>query len=202
MDLTRDLILFYCSGTKCRDGTAVLRLPPRAIAESLTSEAKIRLEKGRNLARQVPGTVFDDAAPEVAAVSLYAGRLYEDRGFLKAIELAISQGVHCLIVSGGYGLVRAEEPIRWYDADMAMTARVWRPRLGGILKECVEGNQIKRVFAAISGKYAKVLKGNWTGGAAYLRHVPTSDYGRDYGRDLVSLIEASLDPGPRWKRVS
>jgi hypothetical protein len=66
-----------------------------------------------------------------------------------------------LIVSGGYGLLRAEEPIHDYNAQMATTLPIWRSRIPTILRDYVRRNGIARTFGMFSQKYAEAVPATW-----------------------------------------
>src|SRR5207249_3704970 len=89
----------------------------------------------------------------------YSGSLYAvSRPALSC--LVADRNYDILILSGGYGVVRADEPISWYDR--RLTTADWPNRL---LQRCIEAyanrRQIRRVRALVSRStsYAKVILG-------------------------------------------
>lgn len=76
--------------------------------------------------------------------------MYLVEGFRDEIQHAIERGMHVLVESGGYGLIRAEEPIHKYEASMNRTAPIWRRVLPAVLDDYVR-NQIDEVFMQDQG---------------------------------------------------
>jgi hypothetical protein len=87
----------------------------------------------------------------------YSGWLYQSAG--SKIQRAVKAGKHILIVSGGYGLLRAEEPIGHYDKKFAL--RDWPPDL---LAKCIldyaSNSAIRDVIAVMSASspYARLMQ--------------------------------------------
>lgn len=130
-------------------------------------------------------------------------------GFRDRILELLSGGTHCLILSGGYGLVRPEEPIHNYGAHMSATASVWRRRLPLILDDYVRRNRIDRVFIAGSSLYRTVLHGIRWGETVreVLWNIPTARPGeaamvavpRRVGEAIVALVERGMRPDRSWR---
>jgi hypothetical protein len=123
----------------------------------------------------------------------------------------VRNGLHCLIISGGYGLLRPEEPIHRYKGHLSKTFSIWKNKLPAILKDYVARNQIRRTFGSFSSSYyAQVVpddlaEENW-------RAIPEFDSARDsgiawtvvpakVGAALVSLMRNDFLPGAGWVRV-
>ena len=151
-DLNRTLLVIPCSGDKAPGavrtvGPSVLHHLPSAIAEKL-SAARLRV---------APVAQVDERST-LPAWQRYSGRLYSVAP--SALRDAISAGVHMLIISGGYGLVLATEPIGDYD-------RQFRPGdwPGGLVSRCLaayaEHIDLASVFviAGRSTSYAAVVRG-------------------------------------------
>lgn len=87
----------------------------------------------------------------------YTGLLYESAG--DCLANALDRGEHILIISGGYGVVKADEPIGWYEAVLNLA---WWPR--GLLERCIleyaRHHQLKDVvcFAGSKTPYARLLR--------------------------------------------
>ena len=71
-----------------------------------------------------------------------------------------------IIVSALYGLVKHDEPIRWYDKTMKdkvrhQTLKVWWRKQGlcAILKDYIERNNFSEVHNVLSNDYSEALKG-------------------------------------------
>jgi hypothetical protein len=98
-----------------------------------------------------------DETSLIPAWQRYSGSLYQaGRG---AIEAAIEAGVHMIIVSGGYGLVLAAEPIGSYEA--VFKASWWPGRvLEDVLLEFLRRHGLHAVRAITSAttEYARFLR--------------------------------------------
>jgi hypothetical protein len=94
----------------------------------------------------------------------YTGMFYQNAGH--ALADAATTG-HLVIISGGYGMVSAEEPIGWYDKRLRLSD--WPP---GLLESCLisaarhASVQTVVAFAAATAQYARLL-----------RHAPWQDAG-------------------------
>ena len=207
---SHDLILFPCSASK--KGARLSATPPaRSITDFIDSTAALSLAEGRALAFARPRASLESESPFVMALALYSGHTYTIAGFSASILEALSQGTHCLIVSGGYGLVRPEEPIQRYNASMQHTATVWRPRLPNVLAEYIKQNEIARAFVACSCTYASALQGaDWTRDLRetwwYIPRLPARQGAmvkipRLVGESIVSLVRDGMTPDERWQRV-
>lgn len=174
------LLLIPCSGSK--EGAADLGRPVVRMGDLLGPVAASTLAEGRKLAFQRPGTQLDlDSAPR-PALAWYTGQPYATSGVRAGLIAAIERGLHCLIVSGGYGVVRAEEPIHKYQAHLSKTRGVWSRRLPAILRDYVDRNNITRTITVVSSVYAAVLPMNLTGNDA--RCVPSFSHQVDEGAAL------------------
>ena len=115
-----------------------------SMTDFLGPEAARVLAEGRSEA-------FKRARPDlysqpVAALARYSGQPYETQGVVDGLLDAMAHGLHVLIVSGGYGVLRAEEPIRDYEAPIQRTLSVWRSRIPIVLRDCVNRIGIARTF--------------------------------------------------------
>lgn len=105
----------------------------------------------------------------IPAIDRYSGFLYEAEGLRGAISQAeLKRGIHGLIISGGYGIVRPSERIHTYDRRMNVS--YWtRHRLPDVIFEYIERSRITEVYAFVSRTtdYAKLLQRvDWSGLAA------------------------------------
>lgn len=205
--MNHDLIIFPCSQWKRGWGQAPL--PEKTVFDFLGQEASDMLTEARALAFKAKDVSKDCSAPRVPALILYSGITYNIPGFKDLVWEALKKGVHCLIVSGGYGVVRPEEPIHPYEAYMPKTSRVWGRYLPDILGRYMTENNIKRVFVACSTPYAKVLLGpsaaNWTQQAIEVYcYVPMTSARvtalRKIGEAIIDLITSSMVPDGRWRK--
>jgi hypothetical protein len=71
------------------------------------------------------------------------------------VEAIRHHGLQCLIISGGYGVLRAEEPIHSYKAHLGTQTRsVWAARLPVILTDYVHRQGVRRSYVLLSQQYA------------------------------------------------
>lgn len=146
------------------------------------------LAEGRELAFARPATSLDAGLPLRPAIAYYTGQPYATEGVRERLVVAIRRGLHCLIVSGGYGVVRAEEPIRPYEAHLpTQTRTVWARRLPATLRDYVAANGISRTITVVSSGYAAVLPRDLTDNDTRL--VPTFLRGTDSGSALRIVRE-------------
>jgi hypothetical protein len=155
-------------------------------------------------------TFFDRNSPRTAALAFYSGYQYQVPGFKSRVAKAIRSGVHCLVISGGYGLIRAEEPIHNYEAHMTRTHKYWKDIIPKALSAYVKRNRIDRTFIACSKPYAEVLKRyDWSGDREvfwYVATLPRRKGGgpqvkvpRLIGKAIVELIDSNFKIDTRWK---
>jgi hypothetical protein len=133
----------------------------------------------------------------------YAGQLYKHGS--TPIGEAVAAGQRVLIVSGAYGILRADEPIGMYEKRFALSD--WP---GGLLEECMldyarhEG--IRSIIAVMSNTtdYAKLIRRvNWrTAGMEAILASPVArgsgsgamvKVPRAQGQALAALINRGLD---------
>jgi hypothetical protein len=200
------LIIPCCDGKR---GALDPDLPTQKVADYLSLESAGRLEEGRRLAF---GKIDVDRKSALRpAVAWYTGQPYATKGFRDLLIEGIRQGLHCLIISGGYGLLRPEEPIHRYQGHGSKTLSIWKNKLPMILKDYVARNHIRKTFGAFSTGYSHVVpddlaEENW-------RAVPEFDQTQDsgiawtvvpkkVGAALVSLMRNDFLPGDGWVRVS
>jgi hypothetical protein len=202
-DLSHTMLLIPCSASK--RGTIDLGLVPSPIASYVGVEAASVLAQGR--AKAFQRTRLDQSSTPMPALARYSGQPYKTPGVIDGLIDAMAEGLHVLIVSGGYGLLRAEEPILRYEAQMQTTLTVWRSRIPEILADYVARNDIRRSFGAFSRVYSlavpeQVTEEDWravpnfdalAGGSA-MTQVPERVAGL-----ILSLLQGDMAPGlPGW----
>lgn len=176
VDLSQTLLVIPCSGEK--KGAADPGLPVVSVGDLLGPAERQLLLQGRQLAFERPGTSLNTSTPLRPALAWYTGQPYKTDGVRDALVEAIRQGLHCLIISAGYGVLRAEEPINWYNAQIAQTKSVWAQRLAAILADYVRRQKISRSFVLLSRQYAECVPPLTS---AERRSVPMFTRGRDVG---------------------
>jgi hypothetical protein len=205
-DLSGTLLLIPCSAGK--RGTRALPTPVCCIDQFLGRDAVRVLEEGRVQAfRRAPIDRSDSPLP---AVARYSGQPYETEGVVDGLLAAMGRGLHVLIVSGGYGVVHAEEPIHAYEAQMGRTRSIWRERVPIILRDYVSANAITRTFGAFSGEYASVVPDRLSGEdwRAVPRYrelsttlAPVRAVPRRVAELLLGFLANSDQPGDGWVRT-
>lgn len=185
-DLSETLLIIPCSSAKA--GVADPGLPVVQVMDLLGPSGAALLAEGRQLAFARPVTSLDRGSPLRPAIAYYTGQPYATGGVRDHLAVAIRRGLHCLIVSGGYGVVRAEEPIHRYQAHLpTQTRTIWARRLPEILRDYVAANGISRTITVVSSGYAAVLPADLTPNDS--RFVPTFSRDRDSGSALRVVPE-------------
>lgn len=193
-DLSDTLLVLPCSAAK--HGRDELGLPRVQMRDLVGPEAGRILEEGRRSSFGRSGTELDLRSPMRPAVSYYSGQPYATPGVHSGLTDAIGNGLHCLIISGGYGVVRAEEPIHRYNARIGQTKSVWKGRLPTILRDYVGRQQIRRSFVLLSKHYADCVPRGLTADEHWC--VPTFDRQHDQGAP-VRVVPARI--GAELQRV-
>jgi hypothetical protein len=140
------LIILQCSADKAHGGQA----SPVPAAPFWTAE----LYQAR---QQLSAIAAVDSTGVVPAWRRYTGRFYENCP--TALAEAVAQDANIVIISGGYGLVAAKEPIGWYDKIFKLTD--WPPGcLQRALLHRVAQTRPASVVAFVSATtdYAKLIR--------------------------------------------
>lgn len=205
VDLAGTLLIIPCCASK--RGAPDPALPARRVSDFVGPESTELLDEGRRLSFQ--RTLRDESSPLRAALAYYTGQPYKTPGFRSALIGSLKAGLHCLIVSGGYGLLRPEEPIHWYEAPMTRTHVIWSRRVPAIIEDYVARNRIRRTFGAFSRTYASVVPLRLT--AEDWRAIPEFVRERDggsaiqvvpeqVGAMLTAFLRSDFQPGSGWLR--
>lgn len=142
------LIVLPCSGRKTTEGDSSVR--GHSVLKLLSPPLRDKLVKAR---RRIAGDAKLNEAHLCYARARYTGSLYT------ALNERAQAAMPMLIISGGYGLVRADEPIGWYKQVLRLGD--WPPNL---LPECLAAAahtlKVTRVvaFCAESTDYAKLVR--------------------------------------------
>lgn len=152
LDCLRDtLILIPCSGRKNPGGSSATDCAP--ITDDLPAPLARRLLDAR---RPVLANAGADERQLLPAWRRYAGMFYICAD--PALADAVDTGLHILILSGGYGIVKACEPIGTYSTRLILAA--W-PR--GLLEEVLLTYAARhrlnavRAFVSASTDYCRVV---------------------------------------------
>jgi hypothetical protein len=139
------LLVLTCSGRKERGGR------PPEVAETVAWPQDLRDARTRVLA-----TAQADASHVLPAWRRYTGTFYQHAR--PALANAVTSG-NVVIISGGYGIARADEPIGWYDKMLQLSdwpAGLLEAALIGEAQRC--GTQTVVAFASATTDYAKLLR--------------------------------------------
>jgi hypothetical protein len=145
IDPQRSLIVLTCSARKDTGGRpSAMADPPNWPQALQDARAKVLATAGADASRVLP------------AWCRYTGTFYQYAR--PALADATTTG-HVVIISGGYGLVRADEPIAWYDKMLQLTE--WPVGLleSALIEEarrCAAETVV--AFASATTEYAKLLR--------------------------------------------
>lgn len=193
------LVVLPCSASKRRGASATDA--GRAVTEVLHPSTSLTLTRARQRLRAAAGL---DETQWMAAWQRYDGTLYSASRRLGA-GLAAGQSV--VILSGGYGLVFADEPIGWYDHRFSLSD--WpKGLLESCLDELVERTDSTSVvsFCARSTGYAELVRRYERGADVPVTHVSPNLEGRGgamaltprvSGEALDAFFDGSLSDG--WR---
>ena len=153
------LVVTACS--KAKRPAGVEALEHRTILDALPGDLARELREAR--ARNATAVGLNETRL-MPAVDRYSGYLYEQgRG---AIRRLLSRQCEVLILSGGYGIVRAEEAIGLYDC--RFDPSMWGGRLvERCLRAIASETPAREVIGVLSGSstYAAAFRGtNWPAG--------------------------------------
>lgn len=139
------MIILYCSATKAHGGCLAPEMP-----QTLWT-AELRQARERVLAK-----AYLDDSRVLPAWRRYTGGFF--KGCAAALAEAVRQEANIVILSGGYGVVTADEPIGYYDRRFHLSD--WPPGcLQRALLRRVADTQPRSVvaFASATSDYAKLV---------------------------------------------
>jgi hypothetical protein len=181
------LLVIPCSGRK--EPRLDMHLAEVKVGDLIGAETRAILEEGRRRAFALSSTQLHEESPLLPALAYYAGQPYATAGVRNGLMGAVRAGVHVVIVSGGYGAVRAEERIHPYNAHLGtQTRHVWSSRLPSILRDYVARQGITRSFVLLSSQYAACVPQLTPD---EYRFVPTFDRARD-GGSAMQVVPAKI----------
>ncbi len=201
-DLSDTLLVIPCC--KSKNGIRVPELPRRSVGEFFGEDERARLDQGRTKAWENPKTSIDESSVLRSALAWYTGQPYKTLDFRDLLIEALGRGLHCLIVSGGYGLLRPEESIHKYDAYLpTQTWSVWQPRLAHLLPAYVERQRIRRAFITMSRSYASCLPRGFAPDEWWA--IPDSGLGSGaisvrVGQLATGILSSAFEPSEGWVR--
>lgn len=153
LDRLRDtLILIPCSGRKNSGDSSDTGCAP--ITDDLPISLAQRLREAR---RQVLEKAGADEHQRLPAWRRYGGMFYICAA--RALAYAVDAGLHILILSGGYGVVKVCEPIGTYSTRLNLAA--WpRGLLEEVLLAYAARHRLKsvRAFVSASTDYSRVVR--------------------------------------------
>jgi hypothetical protein len=141
----RCVLIITCSGSKRPGGQAPSGKHDNQWAPQLQeARARVLASSGLDMTRVLP------------AWRRYSGTFYEHAN--AALADAVKRG-HVLIVSGGYGILRAEELIGWYDRQLNLADWPRRVLESALISETHRlGLDTVVAFASATTGYAKLLR--------------------------------------------
>ena len=145
VDPQRSLLVLSCSGRKETGGR------PPGQADEVAWPPGLR-----DARRRVLATANADTARVLPAWRRYTGAFYQHAR--PALGDAVAAG-HVVIISGGYGIARGDEPIGWYDKVLQLAdwpAGLLESALVGEARRC--GAHTVVAFAAATTGYATLLR--------------------------------------------
>ena len=151
--LSDTLVVIPCSGSKIQGGR-LPKLTDASIFDALPGGLAEELRAGR--AKNAASASLDEPAL-LPAAERNNGHLYRSAG--AALDALVRSSAGVLIMSGGYGIVSAAEPIGWYE-------QVYRPSNwpDGLVGRCIAGyatavnaTTVVGMFSA-STAYAKAFR--------------------------------------------
>jgi hypothetical protein len=148
VDLHRAMLVIPCSGVKARGGRPRTRTIVAPSWPETLSFARTGL-----WARS-----YVNERHVMPAWQRYKGHFYQQAG--EALGEAVAAGVRIIILSGGYGLLRADEPIGTYNKVLKRSD--WPPDLleSLLTDEAVRvGAEAVVAFTAATTDYAKLVRG-------------------------------------------
>ncbi len=151
-DPANTLYIIPCSGAK--DTVTIAPSQREGVIDHLSSELREHLLAARAEMAAQSGLNEQRLLP---AWKRYAGSLYQTAR--QTLERAVRQQRHVVILSGGYGVLSATEPIGCYDA--AFHPKNWPAGLlANVLLDYARRHQIKhvRAFASASTGYRKIVE--------------------------------------------
>jgi hypothetical protein len=152
-DLSDTLLQIPCS--KGKRGIGLLPTGLHSMTDFLGAEAARVLAEGRSEAFK--RTHLHLRSEPMPALARYSGQPYKTEGVADGLLDAMAHGLHVVILSGGYGLLRAEELIQDYEAPIQRTLSVWRSQIPIVLRDHVKMNGIARTFGTFSRKYGEAI---------------------------------------------
>jgi hypothetical protein len=147
----KTLLVIPCSKSKVSGAAASERRA--SLADALPPALAAELQEAR---RNVAQKIRIDESARMPAWCRYNGSLY--RAAHDALSDLLREGMHIIILSGGYGAVLADEPIGDYNA--ALKPSWWPNRLlSRILLAYANNHGITsvRAFASVTSPYFRVL---------------------------------------------
>ena len=208
-DLSDVLLLIPCCGSKKGDGRWS-RVRSAPLDTELSKDALCLLEGGRSVVAEEYRDRFDLASDLLPATQWYTGNPYKVTGFRDSLYGALERGMRCLIVSAGYGLLRPDDPIQYYNVKMSDKGikKIWKGRLPQILEDYVSRNGVRSVFGALSRNYYEAVADLQNrlsnvdlcvppydphAGGAPMKQIPEA-----VGRAVIDLVASDFKPCARW----
>ncbi|MCK4367166.1 MAG: hypothetical protein KAW84_04400 [Thermoplasmata archaeon] len=187
-DHSRRLVLIPCSGKKGNGPEAFES--ERTVFDFLDDLNGSLIREGRSLCSDD----VDIRSGEISALVRYEGTLYIVDPALKRqlAHMIETDGLHVLIISASYGLLRPEERIHLYNATMQKRLRVWGRRVPMAIEDYVRRQGIREVYGFF---------GKSTAYMSVVRRVPWSQMAEEGAIEEVRLFHPENCPRPALRTV-
>ncbi len=182
------LVLLPCSGGK-GSGPEIFENDKTVLQFVDAKMADIILE-GRNRCSMDLNT----RSSKISALARYEGTLYTVDPALKRqlAHMIETDGLHVLIISASYGLLRPEERIHLYNATMQKRLGVWGRRVPMAIEDYVRRQGIREVYGFF---------GKSTAYMSVVRRVPWSQMAEEGAIEEVKLFHPENCPRPALRTV-
>ncbi len=135
---------------KSKEATGKIINPSQALSEGLLPKTWENLLSGR----KNMDYCIDKNSNITTALNLYTGKFYKELAKDTIIEKALKGEFELIIISAGYGIINALEPIHKYDAVMSgKVARQWRDTgLAESIADYLLNQKPNRVYGFFAGE--------------------------------------------------
>ncbi len=158
-------IVYPCC--KAKNGTGQIEIQSVFLAQEDSLRHSKYLAKGRTII--LPKCINSNAEP-ITALWLYSGHMYPMQTRRLITQKIETNSVDFLIISAGYGVVHATEPIRTYEKELdRLTLRHWREyKVGELIADYISQRESETVVGFFSGTslYSEIFR-------AAARHIST-----------------------------
>jgi len=158
---TDNKIVCFIPCCKSKTATGDINNPSQELSVERLPQTFGHLQSGRDSMR----SCIDKESRMTTALNLYSGHFYRALSKNRIIQKIIKGELSLFIISAGYGVINALEPIYDYDALLSgKVARQWREnRLDEVIAEYLLYNKPTKVFGFFAGEEC------WSGSSSNYR---------------------------------